>query len=320
MEEQRLRAPVIRARLVLEAISALVGGSDWPEVQVRVQLRPSGDGPWNLCFTGSDYPATVFDVERGEIQIALMNPSPILGMAIRGAGPFPHPVPVRGITVLPQFDQLGFAVRDGIGISSLRQIGERRYPLKVSLRGPRQTSVPIVADLVLQTMGFSLADIESWGGTVRFDQGNPYLPNRLGAMLRGEIDAVFDEALELWADDALAGGVRYLSLEEDTLRQVEALGLRRVAITRAEYPGLGADVMTVDFSGWAVYTHADVPDRVVTAFCAGLEERKDRIPWWNGVGPLPLDRMCRDTREGPLPVPLHPAAERFWHECGYLGG
>jgi hypothetical protein len=28
--------------------------------------------------------------------------------------------------------------------------------------------------------------------------------------------------------------------------------------------------------------------------------------------------MVRDTPEGHLEVPLHPAAERFWHGCGYI--
>ena len=28
--------------------------------------------------------------------------------------------------------------------------------------------------------------------------------------------------------------------------------------------------------------------------------------------------MVRDTPEGHLEVPLHPAAERFWRQCGYL--
>jgi TRAP-type uncharacterized transport system substrate-binding protein len=28
--------------------------------------------------------------------------------------------------------------------------------------------------------------------------------------------------------------------------------------------------------------------------------------------------MCRDTPAGPLNIPLHPAAERFWRKLGYL--
>ena len=34
---------------------------------------------------------------------------------------------------------------------------------------------------------------------------------------------------------------------------------------------------TLDFSGFAVYTHAEVPDHVIGAFCAALEARKDRM-------------------------------------------
>jgi hypothetical protein len=51
--------------------------------------------------------------------------------------------------------------------------------------------------------------------------------------------------------------------------------------------------------------------------CEALEARKDRIPWY-GEGPMRLDLMCKGTREGPLPIPLHPAAEAFWRKQGYL--
>jgi TRAP-type uncharacterized transport system substrate-binding protein len=48
-----------------------------------------------------------------------------------------------------------------------------------------------------------------------------------------------------------------------------------------------------------------------------LEARKDSIGWQE-PGPLPLELMCRDTPDAPLVIPLHPAAERFWRERGYL--
>ena len=28
--------------------------------------------------------------------------------------------------------------------------------------------------------------------------------------------------------------------------------------------------------------------------------------------------LCKDTLDGPLDVPLHPGAERYWREAGYL--
>jgi hypothetical protein len=39
-----------------------------------------------------------------------------------------------------------------------------------------------------------------------------------------------------------------------------------------------------------------------------------RPPRKQQPGPLLLDRMCIDVPD----VPLHPAAQRFWRECGYL--
>ena len=45
---------------------------------------------------------------------------------------------------------------------------------------------------------------------------------------------------------------------------------------------------------------------------------KEIIPRDQGEGPLPPDRMCRDTPEGPLGIALHPGAEAYSRELGYL--
>jgi TRAP-type uncharacterized transport system substrate-binding protein len=116
---------------------------------------------------------------------------------------------------------------------------------------------------------------------------------------------------------ALELGMNFLSLDEDILAKLEKSGLRRGTITKTNFPKLHGDVPTLDFSGWPIYTHRDTADEIVTDFCRALEESKERIPWAHDR-PLPLPTMVRDTPEGHLEVPLHPAAERFWRECGYL--
>jgi len=128
---------------------------------------------------------------------------------------------------------------------------------------------------------------------------------------------VIDEAVRGWVNAATGAGMRVLPLEEPMLARLEGLGLRRALIPRTRYPNLQQDVPTLDFSGFAVYTHADAPDEVISSVCAALEARKERIGWQE-PGPLPLDRMCRDTPDGPLVIPLHRAAEQFWRERGYL--
>lgn len=307
----------IRSRLVLEVAAELVDQAGWAERQARVSLRTQGANQWPVNLIASDGPAAIELVARGEMQLAISNPAMYLALAVRGSGPYSSPIPLRAITVIPSPDQLAFAVTERSGLRSLRDIRGRRYPLRVSLRGQKDHALHPIVDQVFAAAGFSLDDIVSWGGQVRYDDGLPMKSNRFGAMQRGEVDMIVDEAVRGWINAAADAGMRALPIDESTLSKLESIGLRRAVIPRARYPKLAADVPTLDFSGFAVYTHAEVDDSVVTAICAALEARKDRIGWQE-PGPLPLERMCRDTADGPLMIPLHPAAERFWREHGYL--
>ena len=307
----------IRSRLVLEVASELVDQVGWRERQARVSLRRQGAEEWPVTLFASDGPAAIEEVSRGSVQLAIINPAGYLALAARGTGPFTSPMPLRAITVIPSPDQLAFAVTERTGLKSFREIRERRYPLRVSMRGQRDHALHPVVHEVLKSTGVSFDDIISWGGQVRYDDGLPQNENRLGAVARSEVDMVIDEAVRGWINSAAGTGMRVLPLEESMLSKLEAIGLRRALIPRTRYPNLPQDVPTLDFSGFAVYTHADTPDEVITSICTALEARKEKIGWQE-PGPLPLDRMCRDTPDGPLVIPLHPAAEKFWRAQGYL--
>ena len=279
--------PITRSRVMLEAASELVGMKIWPYRQARISLRDQEEGEWRISLFGSDNTEVIEAVDRGEVHIATLNPAAPLSLAYRGRGPFKEPIAVRAIAIIPSFDQLAFAVAEKTGLESLSDVVERRYPLRVSLRGQKSHSVHFVMKEVLAGAGFSLEEIVSWGGGVRYDQGLPDAPNRLGAVARGEVDAIFDEALAFWGNQALDLGMRLLPLEDKHLQCLDELGFRRATISKENYPKLPTDVVTVDFSGFPIFTHARVADEIVSSFCIALERRKDRIPW-EGKGPLPL--------------------------------
>ena len=306
----------IRSHLVLEVASELVDRSEWPYRQARISLREQGGEIWPVSLFGSDSPTTIAQVARGEVQVAIINPAGPLALALNGKGPFKSPIPLRAIAVIPSPDQLAFAVTESTGLKSLRDIRERRFPLRISIRGQMDHSLHLVVKEVFSAAGFSLNEVISWGGQVRYDPGLPNSSTRLGAVRRGEVDMIIDEAVRSWVNTAVESDMQILPFDEPLLEKLEGLGFRRAAIPKTRYK-LKADVPTLDFSGFPVYTHVDVPDNIVTSICSALEARKDKIPWQE-EGPLPLDRMCRDTPEGPLNIPLHPAAERFWHDRGYL--
>src|SRR5581483_6864376 len=268
--------------------SELVAADEWTEKQVLIHFRAQGATEWPVRFFASDAPNSIDALLANEADVAICNPGGVLAMAVRGAGPFKEPVPLRAIMVLPQFDQFGFAVMERTGLKSLADLRDARYPLRLSLRGQRDHSVHMIASQVLAVYGISFDDIDRWGGQVRYDSEFPDGPNRIGAVERGEVDAIFDEAMPMYANRALELGMRFLPVDEPQLQQLERMGLQRVAITREEFPALKEDVWTVDFSGWPVFTLASTSDHIVESFCAALEARKDRIPWY-GEGPMRLD-------------------------------
>jgi TRAP-type uncharacterized transport system substrate-binding protein len=306
-----------RSRLMLEVASQLVSQNDFAYLQARISLREQGADEWPVTLFASDSPATIHEVAAGKVQFAMINPSMILKLAALGSAPFKEPIPLRLIAVLPALDHMVFAVKQNTGLKTFSEIRERKFPLRVSLRGQPDHSLHVITNHVLAAAGFTLDDVVSWGGEVRYDGGMPYGANRIGAVERGDIDAIFDEGASAWGNMALELGMSFLSLDEVLLQRLESVGLRRALLEKKFFPKLTDDVPTLDFSGWPIYTHKDTPDALVSDFCRALESSKDRVPWAKDE-PLPLIQMVRDTPEGHLEVPLHPAAERFWSERGYL--
>ena len=314
-----IRTPVImRSRLMLEVASELVAANEWAEKQTMILFRVQGDSAWKIRFFASDAPGSIDAIATGEADIAICNPGGVLAMAAAGRGPWKgKPIALRSILAIPQFDQLGFAVNVKTGLKSLADLKRARYPLKISLRGQPDHSVHLICNCVLAAYGMSLEDIVSWGGKLVPSEGLPNAPDRIGAVERGEVDALWDEALPMFANRALELGMRFLAIDEPQLQSLEADGLKRAMITRAEFPALPEDVPTLDFSGWPIFCRESAPQEMIYKFCEALEARKDRIPWY-GKGPMPLAKLCKDSTDGPLYLPLHPGAERFWRERGYL--
>jgi TRAP-type uncharacterized transport system substrate-binding protein len=312
-----------RAAVALEIAKGLALSNDRRFWQVKLEIAGvAGDGK-TLALFASDNPEGIDDVVVGRAAMALINPSVVLTLAYRGTGPFRAPQPVRAIAVNPSYDLFAFVVTADTGLKSLEDVRDKRFPLRISLRGQRNHSIHSVLDCVLAAAGLSVKELESWGGSIHYEPGfdSPTKsgfdsPERLKMAQNGTINAIFDEAICRWLDPALEMGMKALPLGPTTVRNLENVGFRRNVLDKATYPLLDGDVETIDFSGFAIFVRTDAADALVTSICAGLDLRRDDIPW-EGAGPLPIAYMCRDTPDGPLDVPLHPAAERYWHEQGY---
>jgi TRAP-type uncharacterized transport system substrate-binding protein len=128
-------------------------------------------------------------------------------------------------------------------------------------------------------------------------------------MRSGSVDAVFDEGVYNWVEAAAGAGMRFLAITGDVRSRLAAMGYRAGTLTKARYPALDGDVPTIDFSGWLIFPRADTPDRAVAGFCEALAAARERIAWHGGPA-LPLERMCADTLDAPVPLPFHPPPAR----------
>jgi TRAP-type uncharacterized transport system substrate-binding protein len=274
----------------------------------------SGSGetfrPWLRLATGSAILAE--EVAKGGVEAAFVNPSALLTQAYRGVGLFKQPLPLRIIASYPSWDRFVFAIHPRAGIRSLADVKAKKYPLKVSVREDPTHSTLVLIEQAFALHGFKLTDIEAWGGRL-ITCGGPSDVRRLEPMARGEIDAVFDEGIKVWLNEALAAGLVPLELDAGEFDAMGKLGWRKVVLPKARFPGLTKDFDTLDFSGWPIYCNASLPDQVAYDICAALAAREPEIPFEKGTNGNAI-QMVTETDMTPMDVPLHPGSERWLRE------
>jgi TRAP-type uncharacterized transport system substrate-binding protein len=321
MEPLPKGANFVRAKTLWEIGLHIAGNPATPYGGNRDMIITVGSGsgaafrPWLRLATGSAILAE--EVAKGDnegrgVDLAFVNPSALLTQAYRGVGLFKTPLPVRIVAIYPSWDRFVFMVHPRTGIRSLADIKAKRYPLRVSVREDLTHSTHVLIEQAFAIHGFTLKDIESWGGRL-VTCGGPSDVRRLEPMARGEIDAVFDEGIKVWLNEALAAGLVPIELDAAEFEAMTRLGWRKVSLPKARFPRLARDVETLDFSGWPIYANASLPEQTAYDICGALAAREAEIPWDKVTGGSAL-AMLRDSDATPMDVPLHPGAERWYRE------
>jgi TRAP transporter TAXI family solute receptor len=307
-----------RAKMLWEIGLHIAGDPNTPYYGPRDMCISVGSGsaenfkPWLRMSTGS--PILARAVCSGELEIAMVNPSGFLTQAYRGTGLFFEPLPVRVLATYPSWDRYVHVIHPRTGLKSLADLKEKKYPLRLSIREDATHSTRVLLDQTLAAYGMLLKDIESWGGSFQLN-GGPGDKRRLEALRAGTIDAIFDEGLVLWFDEALAAGMEPVPLDAFAFEKLEALGWRKVVIPKGRYPHLKADHECLDYSGWPLYTRASLRDDDAYKVVDAIHARKDEIYWENSY--TGTAQLGQDTEATPRDVPLHPGAEKWYREHGF---
>lgn len=310
----------------------LTTGENWMKIGSSIALGLNGyfsplpDGSTisiTTAHTGRMIMQGPYLVDEGMYHLQITTPPWIISHFNKGFGIAKRNMDFRAIWVLPHFDQLAFAVRSDLGIRSLRDLRERRYPLRVTVP-PRGLEHPSgwAIDEVLAQYDMSLHDIERWGGLVaeRKVQGR----NRVDAFRENLLDAVFDEAIMTrdWYQITEENDMTFLPIEDEVLQTLHRdKGFKLATLPKDRLRGINEDMPTVDQGDYVLYCRADFPEEFAYLTAKATYERAADIRaqfepmgrFAPMTGKVTLEEMC-DSPD----VPLHPGAERFYREMGVL--
>jgi len=255
-------------------------------------------------------------VAKGKVDTAMTTPPWFGRMALEGKGYFSSPLPVRALARFPHFDQLAFAVRKELGVTSLQEIKQKKIPVRVSTAPPGHPARWVI-EKILKTYGYSLKHIERWGGKVVSEDRQR---GRLQALRANQIDAVWDEALmtQRWKTVTDEFDFSFLPVGEDALRYCEEMGMKRGAIPKGRLRGVEQDVPTIDFAGWLLFCREDFPQDYAYHVVRAIDQNQKMIEsvFQAGqglTGSIDPAELWKETE-----IPLHPGAERYYREKGYM--
>ncbi len=108
--------------------------------------------------------------------------------------------------------------------------------------------------------------------------------------------------------------LRYLQLPRPLVADIaRELGGEVVQVPRGYLRGLDQPIQTVGRSGHAIFARADLPEDFAYTVAKALDEHRSLLKW--AIRPFSYDSHTV-WKDGP--VPLHPGAQRYYREAGYL--
>jgi len=234
---------------------------------------------------------------------------------------------LRSVARFPRIDRQLFALAPWCPVKDLGQIGREKRAVRL---GVRSDELYEHENAILRQYGYSLADVEAWGGRwwhvgVGLTALDEEIRNR-------EVDLVIGHASTegVWRTLA-ANGFRFIGLEEHVTAGLEREGYSRNIVPLGFLPCIQEPLPTIDLSDNLLITRAEADDGIIYAIAKSIDRNRKRIEeasvtvsyTYDQLLPLPFLTYSSTltqpiTRQWETKIPLHPGAARYYREAGYL--
>jgi len=237
--------------------------------------------------------------------------SDFLIRAYNGTLDYKNEGPYKNLRLIAKIEDVFYvavAVKKETGITDLAQIREKRLPVRiVCMESP-------ITEVILDYYGIRRGDLESWGGS-------------MGNVMAERDNAIFDVIIsdlaspannpesDYWTYFTYHYDLDFIDLSEDLLDRIvnEVPGTEKVTAKWGLLRGIKAPLLTVARSGESVFGRDDMPEQAAYDMAKAIDMNREDLKWY--IRPYSIDPRTVWKNGN---VPLHPGAERYYREMGYI--
>ena len=251
----------------------------------------------------------------GELDLTWVFPRARVDWAYQGRRPWPDS-PWRGeplsnlrlVARFPRIDRELIAVAPWSPVSNLAEIAQHKQ-VRIAMRTDELYEYE---SAIFDQYGYTLADVERGGGRYwHIATGAHELDRELAEQA---VDIVIGHAWYTPPWKVVADrGFRFIPVDERVVEALEKVGFERQVIEPGALPGISEPLLTLDLGDQILVSRAEVDDDVIYRIARSIDTNKRAIGQASQGQTEELSRQWETKL-----VPLHPGAERYYREAGYL--
>jgi len=199
------------------------------------------------------------------------------------------------------------AARKESGIKDFAQIKQKQLPVRII--GADNNMITI-----LKYYGISADDIKAWGGKTGVSAEEA---------LKGDFDIVsgflaspaLNPESSIWTTLSQKFDLYFFELPEELLKLIvhQNVDAEFVEVQHSLLRGINRRIKTLGRSGESVFCRTDTPEQAAYDLAKAIDENHGALKWFIRVYTYDQKTVWKN-----FGVPLHPGAEKYYREVGYL--
>jgi TRAP transporter TAXI family solute receptor len=225
-------------------------------------------------------------------------------------GKFAGKGPFRNLCLIAKIEDPFYylvAVRKGSGIKDFGGIKEQHLPVRIMGADGNMMAI-------LKYYGITADDIKAWGGKIGVT-AEEALKGNFDIMAGFLASPSLNPESSLWTTMSQKFDLYFLELPEDLLKLIakQNVDAEFVEVHYGLLRGIDRRIKTLGRSGEAVFARDDTPEQAAYDLAKAIDENHGALKWFIRVYTYDPETVWQN-----FGVPLHPGAERYYREAGYM--